>query len=50
MNWCRCRRCEKYKKLYYDRKIQQDKLVILIEDLLKTQKKIIEYIEEEKKN
>lgn len=43
-----CSRCEKYKRLYYDRKIQQDKLIELIEDLLKTQQKILDYIEEQK--
>jgi len=46
MSWCRCKRCDKYKLLYYDRKVQQDKIILLVEDLMKTQKKLLEYLEE----
>ena len=41
MKWFRWDCCEKYR---------EDKIVLLIEDLLKTQEKLIKFIEEEKKN
>ena len=41
-------KCDKYKRLYYHEKDKNDKLVLYIEDLLLTQQKIIDYIEQQK--
>jgi len=51
MNWTctkKCERCKKYKDKYLQQETRNDELFELIQSLLETQNKIIEYIECEK--
>lgn len=52
MNWrCSkksCERCRKYREKYLKEETKNDELFELIQSLLETQNKIIEYIEEKK--
>jgi len=52
MNWrCSkksCERCRKYREKYLKEETKNDELLELIQSLLETQNKIIEYIEDKK--
>jgi len=52
MNWrCskkHCEKCRKYRDKYLKQESKNDELIEMIESLLETQKKIIEYLDQEK--
>jgi hypothetical protein len=52
MNWgCSkksCEKCRRYKEKYLKQESKNDELVEMIESLLETQKKIVEYLDERK--
>jgi hypothetical protein len=41
-------KCDKYKKLYFNEKNKNDKLLLYMEELLETQQKIVDYIDQQK--